>query len=73
MQQEEIHPFWRLPKFEDVTLQYAFSYNEELKIPSSKLYPERGNGKIANLCVSSRNDTIALKGSANRPYYLFST
>ncbi|MDD3037206.1 hypothetical protein [Bacteroides sp.] len=20
MQQEEIHPFWRLPKFEDVTL-----------------------------------------------------
>lgn len=56
--EEELHPFWRLPKFTDVTHLYAQFYKKELKILSSQLYKERREGKIAYLCLSSRDKWI---------------
>ena len=35
---EELYPFWRLPKFKDVTHGYAQYYKKEMKIPSEQIY-----------------------------------
>ena len=48
---DRLYPFWRLPKFVDVTRGYAYYYKKEFKIPSSKIYREKCNGKIAYLCA----------------------
>ncbi len=55
---EELYPFWRLPKFKDVTHGYAQYYKKEMKIPSEQIYKEKCNGKIAYLCLSSRDSWI---------------
>lgn len=52
---EEIYPFWRLPKFMDVTHEYGYNYKKELVIPLDKQYKTKRNGKIAYLCVSARD------------------
>lgn len=56
--EEELYPFWRLPKFVDVTREYAYYYKKELKIPPSKIYREKCNGKIAYLCASKRDKWV---------------
>ena len=55
---EELSPFWRLPKFKDVTHGYAQYYKKEMKIPSERIYKEKRDGKIAYLCLSSRDRWI---------------
>lgn len=55
---EELYPFWRLPKFKDVTHGYAQYYKKEMKIPSERIYKEKRDGKIAYLCLSSRDSWI---------------
>ena len=35
---ERVYPFWSLPKFRDVTYEYAYSFEKELAIPLEKLY-----------------------------------
>lgn len=55
---EELYPFWRLPKFKDVTHGYAQYYKKEMKIPSEQIYKEKCDGKIAYLCLSSRDSWI---------------
>ena len=55
---EELYPFWRLPKFKDVTHGYAQYYKKEMKIPSERIYKEKRDGKIAYLCLSSRDRWI---------------
>lgn len=55
---EELYPFWRLPKFKDVTHGYAQYYKKEMKIPSEQIYKEKCDGKIAYLCLSSRDRWI---------------
>lgn len=57
---EDVYPLWRLPKFIDVTRQYAYYYKEELKIPASRIYPEKRKGKIAYLCFSSRDNWVPI-------------
>lgn len=52
---EEFYPFWRLPKFKDVTQDYAQYYKKELRVPSERIYKEKREGKIAYLCLSSRD------------------
>ena len=53
---EEVYPFWHIPKFKDVTFDYAFSYQKELTIPLAKQYKnERSGRKIAYLCASRRD------------------
>lgn len=55
---EELYPFGRLPKFKDVTHGYAQYYKKEMKIPSEQIYKEKCDGKIAYLCLSSRDSWI---------------
>lgn len=55
---EELYPFWRLPKFKDVTHGYAQYYKKEMKIPSEQIYKEKCDGEIAYLCLSSRDSWI---------------
>ena len=52
---EEVYPFWRLPKFTDVTYGYVYNFKKELVIPLDKQYKTKRNGKIAYLCVSARD------------------
>ncbi|WP_073345779.1 hypothetical protein [Bacteroides congonensis] len=52
---EEVYPFWRLPKFTDVTYGYGYSFKKELVIPLEKQYKTKRSGKIAYLCVSDRD------------------
>lgn len=52
---EEVYPFWRLPKFADVTYGYGYNYKKELVIPLEKQYKTKRSGKIAYLCVSERD------------------
>ena len=52
---EEVYPFWRLPKFTDVTYGYGYSFKKELVIPLEKQYKTKRSGKIAYLCVSERD------------------
>jgi len=52
---EEVYPFWRLPKFADVTYGYGYNFKKELVIPLEKQYKTKRSGKIAYLCVSERD------------------
>ena len=52
---EEVYPFWRLPKFTDVTYGYGYNFKKELVIPLEKHYKTKRSGKIAYLCVSDRD------------------
>lgn len=52
---EEVYPFWRLPKFTDVTYGYGYNFKKELVIPLEKQYKTKRSGKIAYLCVSDRD------------------
>ena len=52
---EEVHPFWHIPKFKDVTFDYAYSYQKNLTIPLEKQYKDKRDGKIAYLCASNRD------------------
>lgn len=53
---EEVPPFWSVPKFIDVTREYGYYYKEELVIPSSKVYKEVEDVKLAYLCFSERSN-----------------
>ena len=53
---EEVYPFWRLPKFADVTHEYGYNFKKELVIPLDKQYKTKRSGKIAYLCVSDRDN-----------------
>lgn len=64
---EEIYPFWRLPRFIDVTREYSYSYKKELKIPASRIYEDRKNVKLAYLCLSSRNNWIPIDWTIAKP------
>lgn len=55
---EEVYSFWRIPKFKDVTFDYAYSYQRELIIPLEKQYKNERNGRIAYLCASNRDRWI---------------
>ena len=55
---EKVYPFWSLPKFMDVTYEYAYSFEKELVIPLEKLYKNKSNGRIAYLCVTNRDNWI---------------
>ena len=44
---EKVHPFWHIPKFKDVTFDYAYSYQKNLVIPLEKQYKEKRSGRIA--------------------------
>lgn len=55
---EEVYPFWRLPKYVDVTHPYAYYYKKELSVPGSIMYPHKRKGRIAYLCLSSRNGWV---------------
>lgn len=48
--EEELYPFWRLPKFVDVTREYAYYYKKELKIPPSKYIEKNVTGRLL-ICV----------------------
>lgn len=61
---EEIYPFWKLPKFTDVTYSYAYHYKPECKIPASKIYNAHRTGKIAYLCLSHKKDWIPVDWTA---------
>ncbi len=52
---EEVYPFWRLPKFTDVTYGYGYNFKKELVIPLEKQYKTKRSGKMAYLCVSDRD------------------
>lgn len=55
---EDIYPFWRLPKFMDVTYAYGYNLKKELVIPLERLYKTRQVGKIAYLCISNKERWI---------------
>ena len=57
---EKVYPFWSLPKFMDVTYEYAYSFEKELVIPLEKLYKNKSNGRIAYLCVTNRDNWIPI-------------
>ncbi len=56
--EDEVYPFWKTPKFVDVTYSYAFHYKKELRIPASKLYNNYCKSKTAYLCLSCKRDWI---------------
>ena len=49
-----VAPFFRHPRFEDVTFPYAKNYQKELRVPSHMLYRGRPRSAIAYLCASRR-------------------
>lgn len=51
----DLYPFWKLPKFKDVTYSYARYYMGQLRIPSSKIDKDKAKGKIAYLCITDRD------------------
>lgn len=55
---EKVYSFWSIPKFKDVTFDYAYSYEKNLDIPLEKQYKNRRSGKIAYLCASNRERWI---------------
>lgn len=55
---EKVYSFWSLPKFMDVTYEYAYSFEKELVIPLEKLYRNQCSGRIAYLCVTNRDNWI---------------
>ncbi|TRX45261.1 transglutaminase domain-containing protein [Bacteroides sp. HF-5092] len=55
---EEVYSFWRIPKFKDVTFDYAYSYQKELIIPLEKQYKNERSGRIAYLCASNRDHWV---------------
>lgn len=61
---EELYPFWRVPKFIDVTSDYSYYWKKELKIPSSLLYKNEGIRGIAYLCLSNRDRWIPIDWTA---------
>lgn len=68
--EEEVYPFWQLPKFIDVTQDYAYYYKKELKIPTSRLYQKKQDGKITYLCFSSRGSWIPIDWTVYDPDHL---
>ena len=54
---EEVYPFWRLPKFTDVTYGYGYNLKKELVIPLEKLYKT----KREKHRPSPSNDVFLLK------------
>lgn len=50
--------FFERPLFKDVTIFTAGHYIQELRIPASKIYKKKTNGKIAYLCLSRQMDWI---------------
>ena len=58
---EEVYPFWRLPKFADVTHEYGYNFKKDLVIPLEKQYKTKRSGKIAYLCVSDRDRSSTLE------------
>lgn len=68
--EEEIYSFWQLPKFIDVTRDYAYYYKKELKIPTSRLYQKKQDEKIAYLCSSSRGSWIPVDWTVYDPDHL---
>lgn len=54
----ELYPFWKLPRFKDVTYTYARYYMRQLKIPTSKICKEKAKGKIAYLCITDRDKWV---------------
>jgi hypothetical protein len=63
---EPLYSFWNLPTFRDVTREYAYYYQKELKIPATLIYKTKREGEIAYLCLSSRNEWIPV---AWAPYH----
>lgn len=64
---ETLYPFWRLPKFKDVTRTYSFYYKKELLIPVNRQYKDRRESKIAYLCLSQRNKWIPIDWTEYKP------
>ena len=56
--EKEVYPFWKSPRFVDVTYPYAYYYKEELHIPSDMLYTSNVHSRIAYLCVNWLFDWI---------------
>lgn len=42
---ERVYPFWSLPKFRDVTYEYAYSFEKELAIPLENFIRMKVKGK----------------------------
>ncbi|MEY8687458.1 transglutaminase-like domain-containing protein [Bacteroides sp. AN502(2024)] len=57
---EEVCPFWHIPKFKDVTFDYAYLYRKNLNIPLEKQYKEKRSGKIAYLCATNGDRWIPI-------------
>lgn len=55
---DDIYPFWKIPKFVDVTYIYDPHSGKELRIPKSKLYSNHSKSKIVYLCLSCKSDWI---------------
>ncbi len=49
-------PFFRHPRFTDVTFPYTEAFSKKLEIPSFALYPGTPRSRIAYLCASRRMD-----------------
>lgn len=47
-------PFFRHPRFTDVTFPYTEAFSKNLEIPSSAFYPGKPHSRIAYLCASRR-------------------
>lgn len=55
---EEVFPYWRLPKFKDITYKYCYRFSKVLNIPKERMYKNYRKGKIAYLCISNRNNWV---------------
>lgn len=59
-----IAPSFQKPHFIDVTYPYARNYKENLKIPSSAIYPGKTSSKIAYLCTSRMFEWVPVAWTA---------
>ncbi|EKJ89183.1 hypothetical protein QR305_01137 [Bacteroides finegoldii] len=55
---EEIYPFWKTPKFVDVTDSYTRHKEKDVEIPASRFYRGHCTSQIAYLCLSCKRDWI---------------
>lgn len=68
--EKDIYPFWRLPKFKDVTYLNVNFFQKQLSIPTSRVYDVKSDAKIAYLCACSRQEWVPVDWTKYDPEHL---
>lgn len=68
--EKNVCPFWRLPKFKDVTYLNINYFLKHLNIPASRVYDVKSDAKIAYLCACNRQEWIPVDWTKYDPEHL---